>query len=246
MDDSANTSGLGVLVYLSAKANPVTDSRRVAQAFGKSHKSVLKSLRNLSCDADFKRLHFAPITYLDRRKRRQQAIIMTRAGFTFLVMGFTGKKASEFKQGYISQFERMEAKLRAPQPTTTPLTELTRPEVQVARVKGAAAALLGLTNDPRNIIRHHSQVLQLLTARTPSQYVREAVARGLRVGSLSGRQLLRRLEPAKAATAAFLDEQVQRGRTLEQLAAAGIPQALPAAFDAMLRAGITPAELLNN
>lgn len=63
------------------------------------------------------------------------------------------------------------------------------------------------------------------------------------MGSLSGRQLLPRLEPAKACTAAFIDEQVRNGKTLEQLDAADIPKTFSAAFEAMLNAGITPAEL---
>ncbi|SFP79428.1 Rha family transcriptional regulator [Hymenobacter arizonensis] len=234
---------MSILVYSSAKGNPVTDSRRVAQAFGKTHKAVLRALSNLYCDAEFSRLNFAPITYLDQRKRQQRAVVMTRSGFTFLAMGFTGHKAAEFKQGYIAQFERMEAQLQAPQREATPLTDFTRPDVQVQRVKATASRLLRLNNDPNDIMNHHRGVMKYLTARTPSQYVRDAVARGLRVRALSGRQVLRRLEPAKAAAAAFMDEQVERGRTLEQLAAAGIPQALPAAFAAMLRAGITPAEL---
>ncbi|MGI4738489.1 MAG: Rha family transcriptional regulator [Janthinobacterium lividum] len=236
---------MSILVYSSAKGNPITDSLRVAKAFGKKHKNLLQAIDRLECDAEFSRLNFGPSTYRDGRGKQQRAVLMTRAGFTFLVMGFTGQKAAEFKQGYISQFDRMEAQLRAPQPMATPLPDFMKPEVQVQRVKAVASQQLRLNNDPRDIMQHHRGVMKCLTARTPSQYVREAVAKGLRVRSLSGRQLLRRLEPAKAATAAFLDEQVQRGRTLEQLAAAGIPQALPAAFDAMLRAGITPAELPN-
>jgi Rha family phage regulatory protein len=231
------------LVYSSAKGNPVTDSRLVAQAFGRSHKAVLKALANMSCDAEFNRLHFAPITYQDSRRRMQRAVMMTKMGFTFLVMGFAGKKAAVFKQAYITAFERMEAQLRALQPLATPLVDFIKHEVQVQQVKAAASQLLRRHNDVNDVMRHHRAVMKYLTARTPAQYIREAVAQGLQVRSLSGRQLLRRLEPAKAATAAWMDQQVERGRTLEQLAAAGIPQALPIAFEAMLRCGIIPAEL---
>ena len=130
-----------------------------------------------------------------------------------------------------------------PQPTATPLLLLTNTQEQVRQVKAAAAHLMRYGNSPGPAINHFRRTMRLLTSCTPSEYVKAAVAPGLRVGSLSGRQLLRRLEPAKAATAAFMDEQVQRGRTLEQLADAGIPDALPVAFAAMLRAGIMPAEL---
>ncbi len=36
---------------------------------------------------------------------------MTKDGFVFLVMGFTGKKAAAFKEAYIAEFNRMEAEL---------------------------------------------------------------------------------------------------------------------------------------
>jgi Rha family phage regulatory protein len=220
---------VSILVYSSQKGNPVTDSRRVAKAFGKKHKNVLQAFDRLECEAEFSRLNFKPITYTDSRHRQQRQIVMTRAGFTFLVLSFTGKKAAEFRQGYIEQFDRMEAQLRAPRPAAVPLPEFTKPTVQVQQVKAAASHLFRFNHNPADIMQHHRGVMRLLTARTPSQYVREAVAKGLRVRSLSGRQLLRRLEPAKAATAGFLDEQVARGHTLEQLAAAGIPETLSAA-----------------
>lgn len=234
---------MSTLVYLSSKGNPITDSRRVAKAFGKPHKAVLRALANIRCDEEFSRLNFAPSAYTDNRGKTRRQVLMTRAGFTFLVMGFTGQKAAEFKQGYIAQFDRMQAQLRGPQPSATPLTEFTKTTVQVEQVKAAASHLFRFSDGPGDLIAHHRGIMKSLTDRTPSQYVRDAVARGLRVRSFSGRQVLRRLEPAKAATAAFMDQQIQRGRTLEQLASAGIPQALSAAFEAMLHCGITPAEL---
>ncbi len=36
---------------------------------------------------------------------------MTKDGFVFLVMGFTGKKAAAFKEAYIAEFNRMEERL---------------------------------------------------------------------------------------------------------------------------------------
>jgi phage anti-repressor protein len=135
---------------------------------------------------------------------------------------------------------------RTPQPTATPLLLLANTQEQVRQVKAAASHLLRHGNSPLPAINHHRGVMRLLTGCMPSQYVRAAVARGLRVGSLSGREVLRRLEPAKACSAAFLDEQVRHGKTLEQLAAAGIPQALATAFEAILNAGIMPAELPNS
>lgn len=234
---------MSILVYPSSKGVPITNSRRVAKGFGRKHKNVLRAIDKLDCDAQFSRLNFKPSTYLDQRGKEQREVLMTRDGFTFLIMGFTGQRAAKFKQDYIKQFDQMETLLSAAQQPATPLADLTKPAKQVQLVKEVVAQLYKFDNDPNDIMRHHQGVMKCLTALTPSQYVRAAVKKGLKVGSFSGRQVLRRLEPAKAAAAAFLDEQVQRGRTLEQLAEAGIPTALSAAFEAMLRAGITPGEM---
>jgi len=37
---------------------------------------------------------------------------MTKDGFAFLVMGFTGAKAAAFKEAYINQFNAMETELK--------------------------------------------------------------------------------------------------------------------------------------
>jgi len=234
---------MSILVYPSSKGVPITNSRKVAKGFGRKHKNVLRAIDKLECDAGFSRLNFKPSTYLDGRGKEQREVLMTQDGFTFLIMGFTGQRAAKFKQDFIRQFNQMQALLSAPRLPATPLNELTQPAKQVELVKLVVAQLYKFDSDPNDIMRHHRGVMKCLTARTPNQYVRDAVKKGLKVRSFSGRQLLRRLEPAKAAAAAFLDEQVQRGRTLEQLAEAGIPTALAAAFEAMLRIGITPGEL---
>ncbi|HGJ5890835.1 MAG TPA: Rha family transcriptional regulator [Arsenophonus apicola] len=38
---------------------------------------------------------------------------MTKNGFIFLVMGFTGKKAAQFKEAYIAEFDKMESELNS-------------------------------------------------------------------------------------------------------------------------------------
>lgn len=234
---------MSLLVYKSAKGTTVTNSMLFAKAFNISHKEALRKCANLNCDTEFNRANYAPIAYLDKRNRKQRAVMMTKEGFTYLALSLTGSKAAAFRQKYIHQFEAMDNQLRNTTVPATPLTDFTKPAIQVQQVKAAASYLFGFGMGVGEVMRHHRAVMRLLTGSQPSAYIRDAVSRGLKVRSLSGRQVLRRLEPAKAATAAFLDEQVQRGRTLEHLAAAGIVEALPAAFEAMLRAGITPAEL---
>lgn len=100
------------LVIQSSNGNDVTTSLIVAQVFGKEHKNVLRDIESLSCSEDFNRLNFERITYKDARNREQTAYEMTKDGFSFLVMGYTGAKAGEFKKRFINEFNRREALLK--------------------------------------------------------------------------------------------------------------------------------------
>lgn len=84
----------------------------VADTFGKEHKHVLRDIRELGCSEEFNRSNFGPISYTDTMNRKQDAVVMTRDGFTLLVMGYTGDLAMKFKEAYIRQFNAMEAVLQ--------------------------------------------------------------------------------------------------------------------------------------
>lgn len=96
-----------------------TTSLRVAEVFSKEHKNVLRDIRELDCSPDFHRLNFEQMlktTQLGNNATRQDPYyFITRDGFVFLVMGFTGKTAAKFKEAYIRAFNEMEAKLRRQQ-----------------------------------------------------------------------------------------------------------------------------------
>lgn len=85
----------------------MTDSLKVAYYFGKQHKNVLKAIKELNCSPEFWRLNFKPSNYTDERGKKQPMYLMTQDGFTLLVMGFTGKKAMQFKEAYINEFNQM-------------------------------------------------------------------------------------------------------------------------------------------
>ncbi len=86
-----------------------TTSLDVAEKFEKQHKDVLKAIRNLDCSEEFSRRNFAPSEYKDDRGKDQKSYFISRGGFSFLAMGFTGKRAAEWKEKYIEAFDRMEA-----------------------------------------------------------------------------------------------------------------------------------------
>lgn len=96
----------------------VTTSLRVAEVFGKQHKDVLKAVKSLDCSEEFRERNFAlsKIDYQNGNIKKQLPMYyITRDGFMFLVMGFTGKTAAKWKEAYIRAFNEMEAKLRAEQ-----------------------------------------------------------------------------------------------------------------------------------
>lgn len=105
------------LVQISNK-KAITTSKVVADTFGKAHKDVIRAINNLEIPRDFWERNFAPSKYQSKNHNGQilPAYEITRDGFTLLAMGFTGKKAMEFKVKYIQAFNEMEAKLRSAYP----------------------------------------------------------------------------------------------------------------------------------
>ena len=97
----------------------VTTSLRVAEIFERKHKTVLQAIRELDCSDGFRGQNFLPTlktTQLPNNATRQDPFyFITRDGFIFLVMGFTGKTAAKYKEAYIYAFNEMEAKLRRQQ-----------------------------------------------------------------------------------------------------------------------------------
>jgi Rha family phage regulatory protein len=90
----------------------VTTSLAVAEYFDKLHKNVLRSIELLDCSAEFSRLNFELTSYLDQQGKSRPMYYMTKNGFVFLVMGFTGEEAGRIKEAYITAFDQMESQLR--------------------------------------------------------------------------------------------------------------------------------------
>ncbi len=89
----------------------VTSSLAVASYFGKQHKNVIQKIASLECSAEFTELNFQPSEYIDCTGRKLPCYQITRDGFAFLAMGFTGKRAARFKEAYINAFNQMEKSL---------------------------------------------------------------------------------------------------------------------------------------
>ncbi|EMG9286819.1 Rha family transcriptional regulator [Providencia stuartii] len=89
----------------------ITSSLDVANYFNKLHKNVIQKIQSIECSIEFNQLNFKLVDYIDAKGEKRPMYEMTKDGFVFLVMGFTGKKAAQFKEAYIAEFNRMEAEL---------------------------------------------------------------------------------------------------------------------------------------
>ncbi|MBG6240451.1 MAG: hypothetical protein EKE12_01055 [Candidatus Symbiopectobacterium sp. Clec_Harlan] len=138
----------------------VTTSKDVADYFGKRHDNVLRAIDSLDCSANFHALNFeemfSSIEIGNGATRDSKIFTMTKDGFVFLVMGFTGKKAAAFKEAYIAEFNRMEARLSSavqPAPTRHKTPDC-RYRVQVTiwdDLLGGKLAFVGKANSFRSI-----------------------------------------------------------------------------------------------
>ncbi|POY43325.1 hypothetical protein C3007_11015 [Avibacterium gallinarum] len=87
----------------------MTDSLKVAEYFGKRHDNLLQRIENLGCSKEFNALNFKAVKYTDSKGEKRPMFLMTQDGFTLLAMGFTGKKAMQFKEAYIKKFNQMKS-----------------------------------------------------------------------------------------------------------------------------------------
>ena len=89
--------------------NAWTTSRDLARVFEKRHDNVIRDIERVlsDTDADWAALNFEESYYKNQQNKKQPQYRMTRKGFSLVAMGFTGKKAMDFKVAYIEAFENM-------------------------------------------------------------------------------------------------------------------------------------------
>ena len=100
------------LVLTNKTGKDVTTSLLIAEKFGKDHKNVLRDIQDLDCSPEFSRLNFEQSNYVNDRGKIYPMYEITKDGFSFLVMGYTGTKAAEFKEKFISEFNKRESLLK--------------------------------------------------------------------------------------------------------------------------------------
>ncbi|UWF80190.1 MAG: ORF6C domain [Bacteriophage sp.] len=93
---------------------------KVAETFEKKHQHVLRDIDSLKKDVSNFGHMFEETSIKDSYGREQRAYFMNRDGFTLLAMGYTGKKALQFKLKYIEAFNKMEKTIREQELPQTP------------------------------------------------------------------------------------------------------------------------------
>lgn len=92
-----------------------TSSLKVAELFSKHHKNVIQKIESLECSPEFTSANFSAhvqtVEIGNGATRESKYYEMTKDGFIFLVMGFTGSKAAQIKEAYINTFNHMAAML---------------------------------------------------------------------------------------------------------------------------------------
>ncbi|MPM42977.1 hypothetical protein SDC9_89649 [bioreactor metagenome] len=106
----------------------VVTSRQIAEDFDKRNSHVVEAIENKiksltaeNSEVEISKL-FIPTTF-NHNGNEYKEYLLTRDGFTFIVMGFTGAKADGWKLKYIEAFNKMEQALKE-QKQLSPMQQL--------------------------------------------------------------------------------------------------------------------------
>lgn len=102
-----------VIVKRTEDGELVVTSRQVAENFGKEHRNVVRAIENLTAQNSAVKNIMIKSTF-DHRGNEYTEYLLTRDGFSLLVMGFTGSRALEWKLKYIEAFNKMEQAIKNP------------------------------------------------------------------------------------------------------------------------------------
>lgn len=103
----------------------VVSSRDIANSFNKRHGDVIRSIEDkMEVNAILRSPnYFIESTYRDKSNRKSKEYLLTRDGFSFIVMGFTGVEADRWKIKYIEAFNNMEQQIKEQQ-SLAPIQEI--------------------------------------------------------------------------------------------------------------------------
>jgi Rha family phage regulatory protein len=112
--DNVNSVTIALVLKSQDGTRDITTSLIISEVFYKRHADVLRDIENLSCSDEFRQRNFALSSYSSKQGKDLPMYEITKDGFGFLVMGYTGDKAGQFKELFIAEFNRRDALLKNP------------------------------------------------------------------------------------------------------------------------------------
>ncbi|MEP7731464.1 Rha family transcriptional regulator [Marinomonas primoryensis] len=143
-----------------------TTSTDLAKCFHKRHDNLLRKIESLECSADFHALNFEEmIIDVEVGKgatRQDRAYRITRDGFVFLAMGFTGTKAAQFKEAYINAFNQMEKQLNEQKQLPATTDDLALAETDKYQLLNNIVKSMQIQSDP--VVVPSKELIDLIQA----------------------------------------------------------------------------------
>ena len=182
------------IVFRGANDQAMTSSLLVAKEFGKAHAKVMRDIENLNCSDEFRLANFGDSSFKNEQGREFPMVTMTKDGFSFLVMGYTGKKAARFKEAYINAFNKMELEIRS---SIKPKSQL---EILQMSINQLVEQERRLSSVERDIAETKKEIAEMKHERIENgKLLLEAEVSGNKVPEISMRNKIRRLVNQYAA-----------------------------------------------
>ena len=182
------------IVFRGANDQAMTSSLLVAKEFGKAHAKVMRDIENLNCSDEFRLANFGDSYFKNEQGREFPMFTMTKDGFSFLVMGYTGKKAARFKEAYINAFNKMELEIRS---SIKPKSQL---EILQMSINQLVEQERRLSSVERDIAETKKDIAEMKKERIENgKLLLEAEVSGNKVPEISMRNKIRRLVNQYAA-----------------------------------------------
>lgn len=157
----------------------VVSSRVVANDFNKRSADVLEKIDNLKVDlssTDFSAL-FIESQYKASNGKMNKEYLLTRDGFSLIVMGFTGREALQWKLKYIEAFNKMEEIIKNNIPQISKRQELILNIVDSKNQFEMASAIKELEKYTHQVAHHEGAKSicddSIITRSVVANYIRE-------------------------------------------------------------------------
>lgn len=182
------------IVFRGTNDQSMTSSLLVAKEFGKEHNKVMRDINNLACSQEFRAANFGESSYVSEQGKEFPMFTMTKDGFSFLVMGYTGKKAAQFKEAYINAFNKMESEIRS---SIKPKSQL---EILQMSINQLVEQEHRLSSVERDVAETKKEIAEMKQERIENgKLLLEAEVSGNKVPEISMRNKIRRLVNQYAA-----------------------------------------------